>query len=457
MLFNSAMPITNSIVRRPKQQLKLYDALSIIVGIVIGAGIYETTPLIAKSIAQPVWLISIWIIGGIISLVGALCYAELATTYPEEGGDYVFLTRAYGRKTGFLFAWAGFWLVKPANIGAIAFIFARYAQQVLPLQLDGNEFIAYAVAAIVLLTMLNINGVQTGKWIQNMLTLVKVLGLLMIVVIGLFFVVPVNETIGQESITQDIDIYLVMILVLFTYGGWSNISYVAAEVVEPQKNILRSLIIGICLVTFIYVAINLAFLHALGIHGMMNSQSIASDVVRLSFGEPGAMAISFLICITCLGNINGMIFTNARVYYAMGQDHQLYSWLGHWNWQLDSPVRSLTLQAIITLALVILMGANEDAFERLVVFSAPLHWFFFLMVGVALFILRSKQTAKKESFKVPFYPWLPVVFCFSTGLLLFASLSYAYSQRHPEAYVIIAIMLIGIAASLYDPPRTRNE
>ncbi|MEE8233408.1 MAG: amino acid permease, partial [Gammaproteobacteria bacterium] len=298
------MPTTNSIVGRPKQQLTLYDALSIIIGIVIGAGIYETTPLIAKSLAQPVWLIGIWITGGIISLVGALCYAELATTYPEEGGDYIFLTRAYGRKTGFLFAWAGFWLVKPANIGAIAFIFARYAQQVLPLQLDGNEFIAYAVAAIVLLTILNINGVQTGKWIQNMLTLVKVLGLLMIIVIGLLFVVPVNEMTGQGSIPQDTDIYLAMILVLFTYGGWSNISYVAAEVLEPQKNILRSLIIGTCLITLIYVAINLAFLHVLGIHGMMNSQSIASDVVRLSFGEAGAMAISFLVCITCLGNIN---------------------------------------------------------------------------------------------------------------------------------------------------------
>ena len=197
---------------------------------------------------------------------------------------------------------------------------------------------------------------------QNLLTLVKVLGLLMITVIGLLFVVPVNETVRPDSISQDTDIYLAMILVLFTYGGWSNISYVAAEVIEPQKNILRSLIISICLVTLIYVAINFVFLHVLGIHGMINSQSIASDVVRLSFGEPGAMAISFLICITCLGNINGMIFTNARVYYAMGQDHQLYSWLGHWNWQLDSPVRSLTLQAIITLALVILMGANEDAF-----------------------------------------------------------------------------------------------
>jgi APA family basic amino acid/polyamine antiporter len=451
------MPNTSSTSGRPRQQLTFYDALSIIIGIVIGAGIYETTPLIAKSMAQPVWLIGIWITGGIISLIGALCYAELSTTYPEEGGDYIFLTRAYGGKTGFLFAWAGFWLIKPANIGAIAFIFARYAQQVLPLQLDGNEFIAYAVAAVVLLTIFNINGVQTGKWIQNLLTLVKVMGLLMITVIGLLFVVPVSNTTGQVSTSQDTDIYLAMILVLFTYGGWSSISYVAAEVIEPQKNILRSLITGTCLVTLIYVVINFAFLHALGIHGMMNSQSIASDVIRLSFGEPGAMVISVLICITCLGNINGMIFTNARVYYAMGQEHQLYSWLGHWNGKLDSPVRSLTLQAIITLALVILMGANEGAFERLVLFSAPLHWFFFLMVAIALFILRRKKTVTKGSYKVPFYPWLPIVFCLSTGFLLFASLSYAYSQRHPEAYVIIAVMLIGIVASLYDPPVTENK
>ena len=141
----------------------------------------------------------------------------------------------------------------------------------------------------------------------------------------------------------------------------------------------------------------------------------------------------------------------------MGQEHQLYSWLGHWNRKLDSPVRSLTLQAIITLVMVIFMGANDNAFERLVVFSAPLHWFFFLMVGIALFIFRRKQTATNESYKVPFYPWLPIVFCLSTGFLLFASLSYAYSQRHPEAYVIIVIMLIGITASLFDPPEKENN
>jgi len=279
----------------------------------------------------------------------------------------------------------------------------------------------------------------------------------MITVISLLFVVPVSDTTGQVSTSQDTDIYLAMILVLFTYGGLSSISYVAAEVIEPQKNILRSLITGTCIVTLIYVVINFAFLHTLGIQGMMNSQSIASDVIRLSFGEPGAMVISLLICLTSLGNINGLIFTNARVYYAMGQEHQLYSWLGHWNWKLDSPVRSLTLQAIITLALVILMGANEGTFERLVLFSAPLHWFFFLMVAIALFILRRKKTVTEGSYKVPFYPWLPIVFCLSTGCLLIASLSYAYSQRHPEAYVIIAVMLIGIVASLYDPPVTENK
>ena len=193
---------------RPRRQLTLFDALSIIVGIVIGAGIYETTPLIAKSLAQPAWLIGIWVLGGLISLVGALCYAELATTYPEEGGDYIFLTRAYGSRMGFLFAWAGFWLVKPANIGAIAFIFARYAQKVMPLDLGNYNFIGYAIAAIIILTIVNICGVQSGKWTQNLLTTTKVLGLLMVAVVGLLVIAPANAGIEQPRHFHQADIYL---------------------------------------------------------------------------------------------------------------------------------------------------------------------------------------------------------------------------------------------------------
>jgi len=265
-------------------------------------------------------------------------------------------------------------------------------------------------------------------------------------------VVPVDAVTDHKPVNAMSDFSLAMILILFTYGGWSNISYVAAEVDHPQKNILRSLIIGTSLITVIYVMINLAFLRVLGMGGMIGSSSIAADVVRMSFGDGGALAISILICITCLGNINAMIFTNARVYYAMGQEHQLYSWLGFWSRRFDAPVRSLTLQAIVTLILIMGLGTHEDAFERLVVFSAPLHWFFFLLVGIALFILRSKGSITIPGYKVCLYPWIPILFCLSTCFMLYASLSYAYGQRHPEAYWIFAIMLIGIFVSSYDPP-----
>ena len=311
-------------VSKPKQQLTFLDASSIILGIVIGAGIYETTPLVAGAVSNSSWLIIIWCIGGLLSLIGALCYAELATIYPREGGDYVFLTEAYGRRMGFLFAWAGFWMIRPANIAAIAFIFARYAGQIYS-QISGYT---YAIAAIILLTLINICGVQSGKWTQNLLTVTKVLGLLIITIIGLFLATPAPSLHLNNQFQAENNFYLAMILVLFTYGGWSNISYVAAEIINPNRNILRSLVFGTILITLIYILINLAFLNALGIDGIRSTTSIATDTVNTVLGSMGGLLISLLICITCLGNINGMIFTNARVYYAMGQDHRLYRFMG---------------------------------------------------------------------------------------------------------------------------------
>ena len=228
----------------PKQQLTMLDAISIIIGIVIGVGIYQTSPVIAASVTAPAWLILIWIIGGLLSLVGALCYAELATAYPEEGGDYVYLTKAWGRRMGFLFAWAGFWIVRPANIGAIAFIFAHYAQQIIPLRSGHSGLTIYAASLVILLTLANIVGVKSGKWLQNIMTMAKVFGLLMIITIGLFFANTIDTGLVNHKPHTDNNLYLAFILVLFTYGGWSNISYVAAEVIYPEKNILRSLVAG---------------------------------------------------------------------------------------------------------------------------------------------------------------------------------------------------------------------
>lgn len=436
----------------PKQQLTLFDAISIIIGIVIGVGIYQTTPVIAASVTTPLWLILVWVMGGVLSLVGALCYAELATVFPEEGGDYVYLTRAWGRRMGFLFAWAGFWIIRPANIGAIAFIFAHYAQQIMPFHYSHGELIPYAASLVILLTLVNISGVKSGKWMQNIMTIAKVSGLLMIITIGLLYTGTTETAVVKQNPQPESNLYLALILVLFTYGGWSNISYVAAEVVQPGKNILRSLVAGTLLVTVIYLVINLAFLNTLGMEGMSNSRAIASDMMETTAGRGGAIFISLLICITCISAVNGMIFTEARIYYALGKEHRLYRLLGIWDARLDAPVWSLVFQAIITLVLIFLIGTNDNAFERLVVFSSPLFWFFFLMTGLALFRFRSSITDTGNGlFRVPFYPWTPILFCLSTVFMLYASLAYAYEQRLPEAFLVVIIMIAGILVSFYDP------
>lgn len=430
----------------PKQQLTLFDATSIIIGIVIGVGIYETSPTIAASVTTSSWLMLVWLLGGVLSLTGALCYAELATRYPEEGGDYVYLNRAWGRHLGFLFAWAGFWIVRPANIGAIAFIFSHYAQQVF--SPGSNASMQFAIAVVILLTVANILGVKSGKWLQNILTAVKVTGLLLVITAGLLITVPEFSVSTEKN--PESNIYLAMILVLFTYGGWSNISYVAGEVIEPQKNILHSLVVGTISITIIYLVINMVFLKTLGLDGMSNSNAIATELLHVTIGDKSAVFISILICVTCLNTINGMIFTEARVYYALGREHTFYHLLGTWHKKLDAPVWSLFFQATITIAMIIIIGADENAFERLVVLSAPLHWFFFLLTGLALFKFRLQTADQSHGFKVPLYPWLPALFCLSTVFMLVASTSYAIEQHQPEIYWIIIMVLLGIIVSYFD-------
>lgn len=440
----------------PRAQLTLFDAVCIIVGIVIGAGIYETTPIIARNVPDAGWLIALWIAGGLVSLIGACCYAELATAYPYEGGDYIYLTRAYGRRTGFLFTWTGFWLVTPANIGAVAYIFARYANQIWPIS-GHTGFMIYAVAAVVGLTIVNICGVASGKRTQNIVTSAKVLGLLVIIMIGLFLTSAAPDHTPAGNADAGIDPGLAMIMVLFTYGGWSNISFVAAEVRNPRKNILRALILGTTLITVIYILVNLAFINTLGYSGVATASSVATDFMEVYTGKTGSLLISALICVTCLGNLNGMILTHARIYYALGQDHHAYRWLGVWNARLDAPVTALVLQAVITLALIIGLGHADNVFQRLVIFSTPVYWFFFTLVTISLFILRRKDPRATRHYHVPYYPATPLLFTLVTCFMLYASLSYAWQHWHAEIYWIIIILCIGFIFSLQNPIDSRRR
>jgi amino acid transporter len=359
----------------PRQQLTMFDATCIIVGIIIGAGIYKTTPMIAGMVGSPLGLIGAWVLGGGIAMLGALCYAELTTTYPEEGGDYIFLSRAFGPRAGFLFAWAEYWIVRPGNVGMMAFVFATFAQKLWPLHLGRGELdqVAYASASVAVLTVLNVLGVQTGKSTQNLLSTVKVLGLLAVVIVGLF-VAPATTVVSPSDPPSDFR--LAMILVLFTYGGWNEVSYVAAELRNPERDLYRSLLVGIAVVTTVYVTVNLAFLRVLGLSGVAASEAVAADVLTPVHGDWGGRLISLLVCVSSLGAINGMLFTGSRIYYVVGSKHPLLGWLGRWSGRLDSPVRALVLQALITIALIVGFGWYKQGFERLTYFTTPVYWFF---------------------------------------------------------------------------------
>ena len=234
----------------PSAQLSLFDSMCIIAGIVIGAGIYETTPMIAGQANSVGMLVAIWVTGGLISLAGAMCYAELTTAYPRDGGDDVYITRAFGSHAGLLFAWMENWIVRPGNLGMMAFVFARFANDLYPIgslpplktlaQMAGSPnalgFLLYASGSIIVLSALNILGVRAGKWTQNILTIIKVVGLGVIYVVGMFVAEhPTGPAAVAAPATSDFRLGL--ILVLFTYGGWNDLSYVAAEVRDPNRNL----------------------------------------------------------------------------------------------------------------------------------------------------------------------------------------------------------------------------
>ncbi len=441
----------------PKRQLSLFDSTNIIVGIIIGSFIYEVSPVIAGCVPSFGALILVWVFGGLLSLIGALCYAELATAYPKEGGDYLYLTRAFGRALGFLFAWAQLWIVRPGSIGAVAYVFARYANDLWPLGDGGHALMIYAAAAIIVLTTINIAGVREGKWTQNLLTVIKVGGLLVIVAVGLLYGSGKNCSL---SLTGDggMDFRLAMILVLYTYGGWNEMAYVGAEVRNPKKNILRALVLGTVAVTVLYVLITAAFVCALGMEGVRHSGAVASDVARLGFGDWGGRAISLLICISALGSINGMVFTGARIYYAMGTEHRVYSWLGNWHKRLGTPVTSLLVQGAITLALIVGFGLYEGGFKSLVVFTTPIFWIFFLLVGVSLFVLRLREPDTPRPYRVPWYPVIPLLFCGSSLFMVWSSISWALDNRSYEALWAIGLLVVGMILACFDPrPRTSEK
>ena len=343
----------------PKRSLTLFDSTSIIVGIIIGVGVYQNAPMIARG-AQVGWgLAGVWVLGGLLSLCGALGYAVWPRPFPRQGGDYVYLSRAYGPWAGFLFGWMQLAVVRSGDIAVMAFAFATYAwtlcdpwagvELALPQQV-------YAAAAVFVLTVINVADVTAGKWTQNGLMVVKILGILAIVAAGAVEPFPLG---------------VALILVLFAYGGWNEMAYVAAEVKDADRNIVRALVLGTVAVIALNLALNGAFVYGLGYAGLSNSNAVAAEVVSAAFPAAAGRLVSALICISALGAVNGLIFTGARISFAAGTDHRAFRLLGVWGEKTGTPARALLLQGALAIGLVLVLGSFIEA----IMYTAPVVYF----------------------------------------------------------------------------------
>jgi amino acid transporter len=430
----------------PKPTLRARDAVAITVGIVVGAGIFRAPSLVAGVAGSEAAMLACWVAGGIVSLVGALCYAELASAYPHAGGDYHFLVRAFGRRVGFVYAWARLSVIQTGSLALLAFVFGDYASQIV--SLGPNSSAIYAAAVVVALTAVNWLGVRAGTATQNWLTLLEVLGLGAVITAGLFLApaaAPAAAPAGSTSVG------LIMVFVLLTFGGWNEAAYVSAELRDAPRRMGRVLVGSLLLVTVLYVLANAAYVRALGLAGMAGSEAVAADVARLAFGASGGVFISLLIAFSALTSANATAFTGARTAYALGCDHRRLAFLGCWRERGDTPGNALLVQGAAALLLVAIGAFARDGFRLAVEFTAPVFWFFFLLVGVSLFVLRRRDPDVERPFKVPLYPVLPAVFCLTNAYLLYSSLAYT------GAGALVGVAVVAVGALLLFPLREPKE
>ncbi len=420
-----------------RKTLSISDAVAIIVGIVIGAGIFKTPSLVANFSGNETITLLAWLAGGFISFVGALCYAELSSSYPHIGGDYYYLYRAFGKAPSFLFLWSRMTVIQTGSIAMLAFLIGDYASEILRLGTYSSSW--YAVLTIGILTTLNIAGLRQGVAIQKVLITAIVLGLLFIAAVGLVFVSPVvsDKSTSLPSVTL---FGRAMIFVLLTYGGWNEAVYLSAEVRGGSRTMLRVLMYSIGIITSVYLIVNFVFIKSLGFQALAESEVVAADLMRHAFGESSAIIVSMLIVIVALSTLNGVIITGARTNYALGRDFSLFGFLDRWREQGSTPVNALLLQGGIALILVMLGTGTRGGFVMMVDYTAPVFWFFFLMAGISLFVLRRKDSDRVRPFRVPFYPLTPILFCLFCLFMLQSSI--AYSGR--GSFFGVVVLLAGI-------------
>ncbi|MCA9081767.1 MAG: APC family permease [Planctomycetaceae bacterium] len=459
--------------------LSRFDMACLLVGIVVGTAIFEAPPTVFSQFNHPLLGFSTWLLGGLLAFSGALCYAELAAAYPQFGAEYVYLGRAYGRRVAFLFAWMQMTVVATGSIGAMSFVFVNYASHLLPTLNRAPALVA--MASLVCLLALQIAGLRTGKFVQNLLTVSKLVALGGLLLVGCLqlpsweMLQPLAETSAAPASGS---FSLALILVLFAYAGWNDSTSVAPEVKDVQRNLPQALLYGLGFIAALYLGINFAYLNVLGFTGLRESSAPAAEVMQQMLGPWAAATMSLVVMISSLGAIHGTMFAGSRLLAAVGHDYPALGAWRRWNAR-GAPAAALCTLAGISCVMILLAGtdrgvmllrgttarlvelirpaydttalfANEygpqTGFEILVAAASPVFLLFFTLTGLALIVLRFTDTDHPRPFRVPLYPLTPLIFCASAGFMFYSSLQYAGLLVVLTAPLLLAGLLL--AASL---------
>ncbi|HEX8258490.1 MAG TPA: amino acid permease [Allosphingosinicella sp.] len=433
----------------PQPTLGARELAAVTVGIVIGAGIFRTPSLVAGASGSEAVFLMTWAAGGLLSIVGALCYAELASAFPSAGGDYHFLARAFGRRLGFLYAWARLAVIQTGSLALLAFVFGDYMSALAPLGSASPAL--YAAAAVIGLTALNWAHVRGGTGSQLWLTAIEVGGLIALIGIGLGMagMAAPSEAPSPEAGS----IGLTLVFVLLTFGGWSEAAYLSAELRGGRRRIATVLVGSLAFVTLLYLLVNWAYLRALGLGGIAASDAVAADMVRPVAGAAGVAAISLLVAIAALTSANATAITGARTTYALGRSFPRLRWLGRWHAASGTPRNALLFQGAVALLLIGAGAFARDGFQLVVEYTAPVFWLFLVLVGISLFVLRAREPNAERPFRVPLYPWLPIVFCMTSAFLFYSSLAYTGAS----ALVGVAVLAAGGLLLLFLEPDADEE
>ncbi|MFO0837615.1 MAG: amino acid permease [Phycisphaerae bacterium] len=417
-----------------RRSIGFWGAVAIMVGIMIGSGIFQTPPEIAKHIGSPWLTLGLWTLGGLISLCGALTYAELATMYPHAGGVYVFLREGFGRMTAFVFGWTYLLISKPAAAAGIAIVFASHVNTLLGVQWDVRVI---TCTMLLCLTIINTFHVSLGSGVAIALTVLKTAALAAIAALGAYFAARhAAPTPASISIAAPLWLSLApaMSAILWTYDGWSDAGAIAEEIKDPQRRLPRVFVFGTAATAALYVAVNAVYMGLIPLDEMRGVSTVAPLVTQRLLGDAGATFVTLVVLVSTLGSTHGSIITGARVSFAQARDGLLFRFLGRVSPAFGTPAVSLWFQLALSCIAVYFL----ETFDRMANSFVFTMWIFYGLAGAAVIVLRRKQPERQRPYRCWGYPFVPLVFIASAVAMTVLSILGNPRETLPWIGVLLA-------------------